>query len=272
MPKLNDRRITKGRAVSLLVRLYLEEPEFCSELYQIRQKHSEVVLEFISKQIELVAHCSATQTPEERYRTFRELYAFFTELGASHTLASDVTDRLEEMKNMRLELRPYFTDLEQLAYGWKLRAPWAGPMLHLDYLHDCLKGLGMPDAIDVTSEQLELVYPWPPPLAPLEIKVSAWAFVLYGRKQIQADIAERVKDYENRLKTLGLTEYPSSLEKHARWWFECFVHGKKYDDIAQEEAYTPDGSSICYARNVGDAVRRFSRLIGIDAKNLRSNS
>jgi len=270
MPKLNDRRITKGRAVSLLVRLYLEEPEFCSELYQICQKHSEVVLEFISKQIELLAHCSATLTPEEYYRTFRELYVFLTRPTASHALPLDVTHRFEEMKNMCLELRPYFTDLEQLAYRWKLRAPWAGPMLHLDYLHDCLKGLGMPDAIDVTSEQLELVYPWPPPIPPLEVKVSAWAFVLFGREEIRIDIAEKLKNYEEQLKALGLTEYPSSLHKHARWWFQHFVHGKKYDDIAQEETYLPGGSLVSYGRNVGEAVRRFSRLMGIDIRNLNT--
>jgi len=270
MPKLNDPRITKGRAVNGLVRLYLEEPEFRTELCQIRQKHCEVVLEFMSRQIELVAHCSATQTPEERYRTFRELYAFLIEPSASHALVSGVTDRLEEMKNMRLELRPYFTDLEQLAYRWKLRAPWAGPMLHLDYLHGCMKGLGVPDAINVTPEQLELMYPWTSPIPPLEVKVSAWAFVLFGREEIQIDVAEKLRDYEPRLKALGLTEYPSSLHKHARWWFEHFVHGKKYDDIAQEETYSPGGSLVSYGRNVGDAVRRFSRLIGIDIRNLNT--
>lgn len=270
MPKLSDPRITKGRAVSVLIRLYLEEPEFCSELCQIRQKHSELLLEFVSRQIELLVHCSTTMTPEEYHRILRDLYAFLTRPSASHALPSNLTHRLEEMKNICLDLRPYFTDLEQLAYRWKLRAPWAGPMLHLHYLHDCLKGLGMPDAIDVTSEQLELLYPWPPPIPPLEVKVSAWAFVLFGREEIRIDIADKLKDYEDRLKALGLTEYPSSLCRHGRWWFEHFVHGRKYDDIAQEEAYTPGGSPVSYARNVGEAVRRFSRLIGIDIRNLKT--
>lgn len=270
MPRLSDPRITKGRAVSALIRLYLEEPEFYSELCQIRQKHNEVVLEFISRQIELPAHCTSTMTPEEYYSTFRELYAFLTRPSAGHALPPDVSHRLEEMENICLELRPYFTDLEQLAYRWNLRAPWAGPMLHLDYLHDCLKTLGMPDAIDVTSEQLELLYPWPPPIPPLEVKVSAWALVLFGREEIQIDIAQKLKAYEDQLKALGLTEYPSSLHKHARWWFEHFAHGKKYDDIAQEETYLPGGSSVSYARNVGEAVRRFSRLIGIDIRDLNT--
>jgi hypothetical protein len=131
--------------------------------------------------------------------------------------------------------------------------------------------LGMPDAIDVPLEQLDLLYPWPPPISPLEIRVSSWAFVLYGRKQIQVEIARKLKEYEARLKALGLTEYPSSLGKHARWWFEHFVHGKGYDDIAQEEIYTSGGSLVSYARNVGDAVREFSRLVGIDTTNLKGD-
>jgi hypothetical protein len=268
MPKLSDPRITKGRAVSALVRLYLEEPEFRSELCRIRQKHSEVVLEFISRQIELLVHCSTTMTAEECHKTLRELYAFLTLAGDSDALPPDMSHRLEQMKNICLELRPYFADLRQLAYRWNLRAPWAGPMLHQDYLHDCLKTLGMPDAIDVASEQLELLYPWPPPVPPLEVKVSAWALVLFSREELQIDISRRLKTYEDQLKALGLREYPSSLKRHARWWFEHFVHGKKYDDIAQEEAYSQGGSLVSYGRNVGDAVRRFSRLIGIDIRNL----
>jgi len=272
MPRLSDPRITKGRAVSALIRLYLEEPGFISELCRIRQKHNEVVLELISRQIELLAHCTATMTPEEYHSTSRELYAFLTRPSASHGLPSRVSHRLEEMKSICLKLRPYFTDLEQLAYRWNLRASWAGPMLHLDYLHDCLRTLGMPDAIDVTSEQLELLYPWPPPIPPLEVKVSAWALVLLGREEIQMDIAQKLKAYEDQLKALGMAEHPSSLERHARWWFEHFVHNKKYDEIAQEEIHTPGGSIISYSRNVGDAVRRFSKLIGIDIRSLRKSN
>lgn len=269
MPKLSDPKITKGYAVSVLIGLYLQESEFCNELCQVREKHNELLLEFVSRQIEFLVYCVTTMTPQEYHKIHCDLRAFLTQPSASHAFTSNLTHRLEGMKDMCVQLRPYFTDLEQLAYRWKLRAPWAGPMLHLDYLHDRLKGLGMPDAADLASEQLELLYPWPPPIPSLEIKVPAWALVFSDRRGIQIDIAQKLKDYENQLRALGLREYPSSLERHARWWFERFVHGKRYDDIAQEEAYTPGGSVASYARNVGTAVRTFSRLIGIDTKNLK---
>jgi hypothetical protein len=210
-----------------------------------------------------------TLTTEQYDKMVHNFYQSVATKSSSPALPANLARQLEGIKEIYLRLGPYFNDLEQLASRWKLKAPWAGPMLHLYYIHDYIKGLGIPDTIDVPLEQLDSLYPWPPPVAPLEIKVSAWAFVLYGRKQIEADIAERAKDYEDKLKAFGLTEYPSSLEKHARWWFKHFVHGKKYDDIAQEEVYTPGGSLVSYARNVGEAVRKFSRLIGIDTKNLR---
>jgi hypothetical protein len=272
MPKLRDPRITKGHAASFLIRLYLQEPEFYREFCQVHRNHAELLAELVLKEVEFLVNCKGTFTTEEYHKMVRDFYESVATQSSSPALPANLACQLEGIKQIYLRLGQYFNDLEQLASRWKLKAPWAGPMLHLYHTHDCLKELGIPDTIDVPLDQLDLLYPWPPPVAPLEIKVSAWAFVLCGRKQIQADIAERVKDYEDRLKALGLTEYPSSLEKHARWWFEYFVHDKKYDDIAQEEAYTPGGSSISYARNVGDAVRRFSRLIGIDAKNLRSNS
>lgn len=272
MPKLRDPRITKGHAANFLIRLYLQEPEFYRGLCQIRQNYSGLLTESISKLAEFFANCRVALTTEEYHKMVRGFYEMFATQLSIPDLPRNIARQIEEIKRIYSKLGPYFNDLEQLASRWKIKASWAGPMLHLYDIHDYLKELGIPDAIDVPLDQLDLLYPWPPPVAALEIKVSAWAFVLYGRKKIQADIAERLKNYEDRLKTLGLTEYPSSLEKHARWWFEHFVHGKDYDDIAQEEAYTPSGSSISYARNVGDAVRRFSRLVGINTKNLKSNS
>ncbi len=107
--------------------------------------------------------------------------------------------------------------------------------------------------------------PWPPPLPPLKIEVSAWTFFVFSRDEITSEIADRLYDYEKKLKQIGIKEYPSSLVRHARWWFEHFVNGKKYDEIAQQETYTPGGSIISYAKNVGIAVRKFGKLVGINS-------
>ncbi len=272
MPKLGDPRITKGHAASFLIRLYLQEPEFSRDLCQLRDNYLKLVIELGLRQVEFFANCRKALSTEEYQSMLRSFFESGATQGNLTALSRDLARQLKEIKQMYPRLGPYFHGLEQLAYRWKLRASWAGPLLHLYDMHSIFRGIGMPDTIDVPLEQLDLLYPWPPPVSPLEIKVSAWAFVFYGRKQIQVEIARKLKDYEDRLKAVGLTEYPSSLQKHARWWFEHVVHGKKYDDIAQEETYSPGGSSISHARNVGEAVRRFSRLVGIDTKNLTSNT
>jgi hypothetical protein len=269
MPRLSDPRITKGRAVTFLLRLYFEEPEFMTELGQLRQDHSELLAELMAKQLEFVGKCRAVMTTEQYQRTVYDLQGLFALQGNNPDLPRDLACQLNEIKHTTTALGQYFRGLEELASRWKLRAAWAGPMLHLYAMHDYLKGLGVSDTIDVPLEQMDLLYPWPPPVPSLEIKVSSWAFVFYGRKEIQARIARKLEAYEDELKAVGMGEYPSSLERHAKWWFEHFVHGKQYDDISEEEGHTPGGSLISYARNVGEAVRRFSRLIGIDIKHLK---
>lgn len=256
MPKLSDPRITKGHAADFVIRLYLDEPEFVAELQELRAGYLELLAQLIVKQVEFLVRCRAAMSGEEYQKMARDLYASAS-IGASiPTLPVSLMDQLEDIRQRCSELRPYFRDLEQLAFRWKLRARWAGPMLHLYHVHDCLKNLVIPDSIDLPLEQLDLLYPWPPPVPALEIKVSAWAFVFYGRKHIQAEIARKLKDYEDGLKVAGLKEKPSALGKHARWWFEHYVKGKPYQELAQE-------SPGAYEETIKRKVWEFSRLAGI---------
>lgn len=269
MPRLSDPRITKGRAVSFLLRLYFDEPQFVAEFRQLCQDHSELLGELIAKQFQFLGECRAVLTPDEYQKTVGDLQGLLALVGSNPDLPASLACELQEMKQIAVGLGPYFRGLEELAYRWKLRAPWAGPMLYQHVMDDCVKALGAPDTIDVPLDQMDLLYPWPPPIPALEIKVSSWAFVFYGRRGIQARVARKLRAYEDELKAIGMAEHPSSLEKHAKWWFGRFVHGRDYDDIAEEETHTPGGSVISYAKNVGEAVRKFSRLIGIDIKDLK---
>jgi len=101
----------------------------------------------------------------------------------------------------------------------------------------------------------------------LKITVPASALIFWGRERVLAELAKRLKHYEDEIKAKGFRENPSRLEKHARWWFEYYVHGKTFDQIAAMETYI--GGPIPYAANVGAAVRRFSKLISIDPKSLK---
>jgi hypothetical protein len=112
----------------------------------------------------------------------------------------------------------------------------------------------------------EKMVPWSPPLPPLKIEVSAWTFFEYSRDEIMNEIADMLFEYEEELKKIGIKEFPSSLLRHAKWWFEHYVNGKTYDAIASEGIKTGKGETNPYPKNIRLAVRKFSKLIGIEIR------
>ena len=270
MPRLSDPRITKAHAISFLLDFYFDEEAFVAQLGEIHLRNLKLLAEWAVGFAKAITKCSETMTADEYLGIVRDIFGSAAAGKGIPDLPANFAPQFEEFSRIVIESGSYFEELEHLAFEWKLRAPWAGPILHYRWLHGFYTYSGLPQTVELSLEQLDLPYPWPPPLPPLEIKVPAWAFVFYSRRDIQAEIAGKLESYEDRLKAMGLRRKPNALQKHARWWFEHFVHRKKYDDIAQEESYTPDGSVISYAVNVGAAVRGFSRLIGIDTKSIRS--
>jgi len=71
MPRLSDLRITKGRAASFLVRLYLQEPEFLVEFHQLRLNHAESLAEVLVKQVEFFGKCREALRAEEYWEMCR---------------------------------------------------------------------------------------------------------------------------------------------------------------------------------------------------------
>lgn len=254
MPKLNYPKITKGNAIAALLNLYRKEPDFMKKLGKIRQPYLAILSKFAQDSLAFFKDSSIP--PAEYYQAVID-----------YTKAKSKKDPFPTKNSHYLsQLQPYFDSLSELAYKWKLRAPWAVIALSLFDLINLLKALGLPDEMDIPLENLESIYPWAPPLPPLEIKIPAWAIILSGRQAVQTEVNKKLQEYENEIKDKVLHEYPSALSMHARWWFEHYIHHKTYDEIAQDEVYTPDGSLISYARNVGTAVRKFSMLIGINQK------
>ena len=256
MPRLTDPRIAKGLAAGYLIRLYLREPDFVAELEELRAGHLDPLTELMVKEAGFLVGCRAAMGADEYQSTIRDLYTSYGSATSMSGLPVSLLNQLEDLRQLHLELRPYFRALEQLAAKWKLNAPWAGPMLHLHHVHDCLRDIVTSDDIDVPLEQLDLLYPWLPPLPPLEIKVPASAFCFYGRRQIQAEIARELANYERRLKAAGQKQRPSAVERHAEWWFEHYVKGKTYRELAQEYPRA-------YEETIKRKVWEFSRLLGM---------
>lgn len=257
MPKLSYPKITKGDAKTALLKIYRKEPDFMTELEKIRQPYLAILSKFAKDAFAFFN--GGTMSPAEYYQAVID-----------YNKGESQKDPLPaEQFGYLSQLQPYFDGLSGLAYKWKLRAPWGDMALFWLDLIEVLGAQWVFKEQDIPLENLDLLYPWSPPLPPLEIKIPAWAIILFGREPVQAEVTKKLQKYESEIKDKGLREYPSALDKHARWWFEHYIHHKTYDEIAQDEAYTPAGSLISYAKNVGTAVRKFSRLIGIDPKVLK---
>ncbi len=261
MPRLSDPTLTKGNARWALLKLYRSDPNFMKEVESLRNPYMALIDRFSVDA--LTFSLSADISSKEFYQA---ILAY--RKGESERNPLPYEQFYEQFPYFD-QFQPYFDGLHDLAYRWNLRAPWAVLLLFYCDIVDCWKAKGMPSEFDIPLEKFDSLFPWEPPALPLTITVPAWAVVVRGRRAVLEEVAGRLKQYENQIKAAGLKEYPSALKTHARWWFEHYVHRKRYDDIAQEETYTPGGSLIAYAKNVGDAVRRFSKLIGIDAKELK---
>jgi len=254
MPRLNHPRITKGDAITALLRQYSKEPQFIKEWAAIRKPYVNVLARFAEDGIRFFEQGNIT--PAEYYQ---DVVDYYKNENNKDPFPVDKFSYLSE-------LQPYFDDLVKMADKWKLRAPWSTVTLYISDLINILKHNGLPDEIDVAIENLELIYPWEAPLLPLKIEVSAWAIILGGLQTVQNEINEKLKEYESQIKAKGLHEYPSALDKHASWWFEHYIHRKKYREIAEEEYYPEDKTYKPNEESVKRAVWRFTKLVDIKIK------
>jgi len=180
MPKLSYPRTTKGDAITALLKLYRKEPDFMKELDEIRRLYAAILSKFAKDAFAFFN--DGTMSPAEYYQAIIDFNK-----GESQK------DPFPAEKFYYLsQLQPYFDSLNELAYKWKLRAPWAVIALSLFDLTDLLKAQGLPDEIDIPLENLESIYPWAPPLPPLEIKIPAWAIILFGREPVQAEVTKKL--------------------------------------------------------------------------------
>ena len=201
MPRLGHIKILKGQAVAALVDIYRWDKEFAHELDAIRNPYLDLIIQFA-------------------------LSSFDSGRGLQLSAKEDWNTKIksastESTKGIWPELQPYCKALDRLAYKWKLRAPWAVRILMLYDTCDILRAQGLiPDEMDIPLELYELLYPWESPLPSLEITIPAWALILEGREKVMAMLRKKLQDYESKLKASGLKEYPSSIQKHAKWWIK----------------------------------------------------
>jgi len=224
MPKLTIPERTYGKAIGCLIDLYKKEPGFIEELQKIRSVYEPAVIKWLDSSV-----------PQWR-RLQVELMQAKDRQDDSTTL-SDVNIELSKKLsysvrrfyggwNVTSELIDYEKELHDLAYRWHLKAKWSGVVLILSHINDVV-GI-MSEGDETTIEMpVEVIEPMldKPPLPPLIFKVTA---------------------------------YELMYSTHASWWFEHYVHGKPYEEIAAEHSVEVTENSV------RQAVFRFRKLLGIE--------
>ncbi len=246
MPRLNYHRTTMGDAINALLAIYRSTPEFLKESEEVRKPYWILIQRYAGDVLEYGAESGKSLS-----QGHQDLMSYYK--GGKDPFPA-------ERFSYMAELQPYFEALRELAYKWKLRAPWGVLVLFLHDVFDVFLCAGFPKEVDLPLEEFDSLYPWPAPAPPLELKVPAWAMIVLGRRQVMKEISLRLRQYERSLKAAGLKEYPSSLEKHARWWYEHYVNGAEYPEI--EKRYQGEVGRESIKR----AVWNFSRLIGVKVK------
>jgi hypothetical protein len=253
MSKLSFPELTQGYARFVLVALYLNHPPFAKEFSEVKKPYIEAMSKYTRD----------TQTSfQEKPQSNTEYYQTLTKYLNRESTESPFTTEQEKDIN---ELKPYIDELVKLVDKWIFKALWAaGALFYLDMIQSV--------EVEPSEEQgipldlFEPMVPWPPPLPPLKIEVSAWTFFGYSRDEIMSEIADRLFEYEEKLKEIGIKEFPSSLLRHARWWFEYYVNKKLLGKIAIEEVDIYKGQAVPDTKNINTAIRKFSKLVEIDTK------
>jgi hypothetical protein len=108
MPRSSEPRITKGHAASLVVRLYLREPDVLAELHQLREDHLELPAELVARQAGFSAKCRTVLTTEEYQKMIRDLYGLHATQGRIPNLPASLTCQLERIKQIGHNWGPSF--------------------------------------------------------------------------------------------------------------------------------------------------------------------
>lgn len=171
----------------------------------------------------------------------------------------ELSEHAEQIDN---KLATYKEKLCALAYRWSMRADWAPDELFFEDIDtlqsDIFRAAGV-TAMNKLSDEQAAAYLRHSGLLGPSASSQVSIVTLYtkgGRRGTERAFARHLAHFEAALKDAGMKEVPSSLEKHADWWFEHYVNGKTY---VQLESQFPEARSESIKR----AVRNFSKLVGI---------
>ncbi len=206
MPKLTIDQRTKGKAVAALLELYKAEPDFMTVLKEIRITNLPAVEHLLKAGVPKWIQMRESLIEEE----FSQVRNFF--FAKNGKMSDTLVDKLNPLfsiltPELASQLDEYVKSLTDLAYRWKLKAPWAGFALMINHIMDMI-----PKNVKDAEIPVELIEPFRPaaPLPSLIFEVKAYELMFSGRQEIQYKFTKALVDYEKKLKSLGWREVPAA--------------------------------------------------------------
>jgi hypothetical protein len=150
--------------------------------------------------------------------------------------------------------------LEELAYKWHMKAPWASNALINEDIKELRNQIfldaGADYAIELMKERFDHPFEDIKLPSPLKISIGWTSYLEKGREETLTRINKLLASYEFDLKQEGAREFPNELKTYAHYWFEHYVRKMKYPDIAKKYVVNPE--------TIKRKVWEFRRLLSVN--------
>lgn len=273
MPRMLPINLIKVIAINYLLELYEQEKRFIQEWETARQPFTHIIEQMgLINSLSDVDDMLAKNPPHDLITMFRERQNLINYLCNVPNNPIDINDSSQsrtEYHRLQKYLAPYFLKLGNLAGIWNLRAPWAAEeLLQRDLLRaeqNIFNAAGVEMFDNLSSRQIQNMFgPEGRTLSSYNYPINCLA--LYragGRLGLVNEFSKDLVEFEKQLKASNSREIPSSLKKHAEWWFDYYIHGIDFHDISFN-IVTNNEKRTTSPENIRLAVVKYSKLININ--------
>jgi len=274
MPRLLPADWIRIVAINRLLQLYEEEASFLQEWKDAKEPFIPLIEQFSKVSTIIEVEHLLTHSPPSDFigwiSDLQKLRNYLRDLYSGMEQAQNSSEMHASYDNLLEKLTPYISSLNELAYKWNLRAPWAGEELMWRDIQriqqEIFDAAGITTLNKFSDRQIQKL------LSDNSLR-SAYIEPLYpgilslyfsgGRVGYLNKLNDRLNEFEKELQASGAKEPPSALSKHAKWWFDHYVYNIKFPNIANKIAQI-DKKGGPQVENIKKAVVKFSELLGIN--------
>jgi len=269
MPRLLPPEWIKQIAIKRLLKLYENDGMFVAEWDRLKQPYASLIMELTQVQIFIEVSYLVRTYPHDFLSWVQDVQRLKDYFRAPRLPTQYYPNELEEWNSqIREKLKPYLSELTELAHKWNIRAPWAAEaLLHKDISvleQQIYAGSGVTQINKLSPEQVQSMLNREEQSLPSE-RFLANVVSIYqvdGRTGFLAKLGTQLARLEQKSKKAGMKEIPSALDQHIEWWFLHYVKHLTYDEISDTILHATSKTAPD-PENIRKAVTRLSHLLDV---------